>query len=128
MKKIVVRAANANDVPFILSTWLRGLRYGNDWFALIDKDAYFTKYAVVVDNLLRNSYVSVACLASDPEVIVGYIVYDVGVLHWVYVKKAWRRLGLAKQLVPYNPIERITHLTKLGQRLMPEHWRFDPFL
>lgn len=128
MKKIVVRAAVESDLAFIMSTWLRGLRYGNSWFKLIDKEAYYSKYTVVLNNLLRSSVVAVACLIDDPNVVVGYAVVSPETLHWVYVKKSWRGFGLAKELTQPFRITRVSHLTKLGRRLKPLGWRFDPFL
>jgi GNAT superfamily N-acetyltransferase len=124
---IVVRGLLPEDLPFIYSTWLLGLYHGNSWFKLIDKTVYFEHYKKIVEALLITSMVQVACLESDRDVIVGYSIHRDNRLHWIFVKKAWRRLGVAKALMPEG-INTVTHLTGLGKTLMPKEWVFNPFL
>jgi GNAT superfamily N-acetyltransferase len=124
---IHIRQAGPEDVSLIYSTWLLGLRFGNGYFREIKKSSYFDKYKHVVTALLHRSHVSVACLASDPDVVLGYAVYSTDTLHWVFVKKSWRKLGIAKRLVP-SSIRTASHTTLLGKKLMPSDWEFDPFL
>jgi len=126
-EKIGIRIANYDDTSFIYATWLRSLYYGNPWYRMIDKDTFFDKYKLVVSNLLDNSTVAIACLKNDPEVIVGYAVLTNKRLHYVYVKEAWRKLGIAKLIIPDN-IESVSHLTSLGAKIKPKNWTFNPFL
>ncbi len=127
METVVLRSVTDEDIPFILSTWLRGLRSGNSWFKEIDSKSYFNFYQSVIGRLIRSSRVDVAVLADDPDTIIGYIVYSEHVLHWIHVRGRWRKLGVGKMLVPKG-ITRVSHLTKLGLRLKPQHWSFDPFI
>ncbi len=122
-----------SDIPFIYATWLKGLYYGNDWFREIDQETYFNKYHQVIEAILFHPHteIFIACLKDDEEVVLGYSVYSNkgkdAVLHWVFIKSAWRKLGLAKSMVPLNTIE-CTHLTKIGKALKPEGWKFNPFI
>lgn len=123
-----------NDKNFIFSTWLRGLRYGNDWFLSVNNDVYFECYHKVIERILAHpdAQVVVACLKDDPEVILGYsvtrFINDKTVLDWVFVKKAWRSIGIAKALVP-EKIETVTHLTKVGKAILSKSpYVFNPFL
>ena|ERR1700677_764254 len=119
------------DIDFIMATWLRGLRYGNDWFGMIVASSYFSFYQQFIEQLLKNPNVSVkiACLQDDPEVILGYSVYHKNILHWVFTKKAWRKIGIAKKLVPIET-STVTHLTAIGKSIMQKKtkWQFNPFL
>lgn len=124
-KKLTIRQAGYGDESFIYSTWLRGLYYGNDWFRKIDKKSFFEKYRQVVAHLLSKSNITVACLSEDPEVIVGYCVHSGTVLHWVYVKRSWRNMGVGQALIPEG-IECVTHLTKKAAK--KNHYRFDPLI
>lgn len=128
---ISFRPANASDSAFILSTWLRGLRFGNNWYRLIDGTTYFQVYHALIEALLAKPgvQVTVACLKDDPEVILGYSVFEGNKLHWVQVKKAWRNIGIAKELVPKD-IKTISHLTEVGKSifLKQKAWVFNPFL
>lgn len=135
-ENVALRLATLEDKNFIMATWLKGLRHGNDWYSLIDQKAYFEVYPKVIESILASSYteVRIACLRSDPEVILGYIVVDgkdpaqPTRAHWIFVKKAWRGIGIARLLTP-TTITTVTHLTKTGLGLMKKHQHliFNPF-
>lgn len=116
-----------------MATWLRGLYYGNTWFREIDKDVFMDKYHQAITIVLKKptTEVKVAVLKDDPEVILGYSVLDQGytntVLHWVFVKEAWRKMGIATSLIPTNS-DTCTHLTVVGRKLKPANMKFNPFL
>lgn len=119
----IIRLGRPEDRPLIYATWLRGLYYGNKYYKTIDQSAYFATYPKVLEHLLNNSSVQVACLSSDPDVVLGYVVYKGDTVHWIYVKRAWRGLGIAKSLFP--PIVNIvSHLTDA----INNKWRYIPFL
>lgn len=123
-----LRDPSQEDLEFIYATWLRSLYYNNEWFNLIDKDIFFDKYKLVLHALLsRGVEVRIAGFDLDEYTILGYSVYEGDTLHWVYVKKAWREMGVAKLLVKPTT-NKITHLTKLGKKLKRPEWSFDPFL
>lgn len=121
------------DRAFIMATWLRGLYYGNSWFREIDKNSFMKHYHEIVSDILKTqtTFVQVAVLKEDKDVILGYSVlsfaYKNPVLHWVFVKDGWRRLGIATQLVP-KEADTATHLTALGRKLKPVSMSFNPFL
>lgn len=124
------------DDPFIYATWLKGLRYGNALYELIDQDAYFMNYHRVVEAILKRPQVeiSVACLKNDPEVILGYAVAEEQTLHWIFVKTAWRKIGIANDLLCRlyeQGFERVTHVTDIGKSILFEKFptvKFNPFL
>lgn len=127
---VSVRDYLPGDRNFILATWLRGLRYGNEWFEAVDQKIYFDFYNKVIEIILNrpDTQVKVACLKDDPEVILGYSVYTGGVLHWVFVKKAWRSIGIMKSLLPEG-IVAVSHLTTVGKSILRRHPGvvFNPF-
>jgi Acetyltransferase (GNAT) domain len=125
-----LREGLKEDEPFIYSTWLKSLYYDNVIFREIDKPLYFTKYSKVIEAILDNKVVQVNCcvLSESSEVIVGYVIRHFDRLHYIYVKKAWRKNGIAKLLLKDLNIERYSHITTLGKRLKPKEWKFDPFL
>lgn len=124
---INIRDMVEEDRSFIFATWLLGLRHGNELYKEIKKESYFSKYKQVIELLLSRSTVKVACLIDDPDVVLGYVVYQGDKLHWVFVKKAWRKLSIASQLVPKN-IKYYSHITKMIRSFKPQGWEFDPFL
>lgn len=120
---------DGGDTGFILETWLKGLRYSNSWFECIDQRAYFSTYLEIIKRILARPSVTthIACLRDDPDVILGYSVTEPEILHWVFVKAAWRRIGIGSDLIPKDT-KTITHLTKLGLQLKPDFVSFNPFL
>lgn len=122
------RVGVLDDRDFIYATWLRPFFYDNDYIGEIDRETYFEKYSKVIEFILKDSetQVTIACLKDDEEIILGYSVSKRNMLHWVYVKKAWRELGIGKSLVPRGT-DTVTHLTELGRMVKPKDWKFDPF-
>lgn len=127
---IATRDATPADSGFIFATWLRGLRYGNSWFELIESVVYFKVYHDFIESILNRptTVIKIACLKDDPEVILGYSVYSGTSLHWVFVKKAWRSIGIARSLVPTNTTT-VTHMTNVGLSILKKHKNviFNPF-
>lgn len=128
---IVLRAYEDGDKAFIMATFLRGLYYGDSWYSTIPKNRFMECYHSFLESLLDSPGIDikVACLPDDKDVIIGYSIYTNTVLHWLYVKEKWRKLGVAKALLP-NPLTAVTHLTDLGRKLLKkkEGVYFDPFL
>ncbi len=127
----IVRDYKQADHSFIMSTWLKGLRFGNDLFREIKSDVYFKEYNKIVDGLLAHPSVkvNVACLADDEDVILGYAVVstDGTKAHFAFVKNSWRGIKIAKALVP-NTVKIVTHLTKTGLSLARKYnMDYDPF-
>jgi len=130
---VTIRAATEDDRSFIFATWLRGLYYGGIFFSEIPKDTFMANYHKIIDKIISspNTRVSVACLKEDPSVILGYSVYrksnNDNVLDWIFVKSAWRLIGIAKSLTPAG-VTTASHITKLGKKLMPKGVSFNPFV
>jgi hypothetical protein len=129
-KLVAFRAGTLEDASFIFSTWLKGLRFGNEWFGLIDSKVYFQVYHKVIESILSktNVTVKVACLREDPGVILGYAVYSGPRLDWCHVKRAWRNIGLARDLVP-SEITTVSHVTDVGRSILKKRGNitFNPF-
>lgn len=128
---ISVREGVESDHPFIYASWLKGLRYGNDWFSLIESDHYYKNYHAVIEHLLNdpNTTVLIACLQEDPDVILGFSVSSGDRLHWVFVKQRWRKIGIARSLAP-TQVSSVSHLTDAGKSILKRHpgVTFKPFL
>lgn len=124
---IAIRSAVIPDKNFIISTILRGLYYGDTWFSLIPKDTFMKHYHSIAERIISNSNIKVACLKDEPTAIIGYSISTPEVIHFVYVKKSWRGIGVAKSLLPDN-VTTVTHLTKSGLAITKKNnWTFNPF-
>lgn len=130
---VAIRDHLPGDRSFILATWLRGAYYGDSWFSQIPKNIFMKHYHDILEKFLTNPSVSVkvACLRDDTDVILGYSVSrrlpdGEGILDWIFVKSAWRQIGIGKSLLPSNWTT-ATHMTKLGKSLKPPTVVFNPF-
>lgn len=132
-----MRKYTKDDANFVLATFLRGVYYGDSelypYIRLIPKDIFMKEYKKIALALLTsdNTTINVACLKDTPDVILGYSILsaDYANIHWVYVKAAWRRQGIARALLPKWP-KAATHISVIGMKLLNkfENIIFNPFL
>lgn len=110
-----------SDKNFIFASWLRGLYYGNGYFREMPKDLFMSNYHDFLEKVLAMDgiRIKVACLKEDPEVILGYAVLNQEntVLNWVFVKSAWRGIGVGRSLTP-STLQSVSHLTKTGTSIL----------
>lgn len=134
---VAYRPLKEEDRNFIYATWLRGLYYDKDgWFREIPKDIFMENYHRAIERVLSSPHINVrvACLKDDADVILGYSVSrkypEAEVLDWVFVKSAWRGIGVTKGLIP-NQIQAVTHLTTPGKAILRKKFPdaiYNPFL
>jgi GNAT superfamily N-acetyltransferase len=125
------------DIPhryqsLVYSKWMRSLRYGNDYYRLIDKDAYFSTYEKIITALLHNrsAVLRLAVLSDDRDVVLGWsIVRTRTILDYVHVQKDFRKKGIATALVPKD-VDTITHATHVAISIWASKfpkWRLNPY-
>lgn len=116
----------------ILAKWLRTLKYGNDFFKLIESDGYFESYQKFIKSLLARPQciVRLAVLSDVPDVCLGFSVSEPGILHYLWVHRDNRKMGIGRALMQF-PFKYITHLTTHGMRMWTKNFhnvKFNPFL
>lgn len=132
----VILKFSARELPeayrnLLFSKFLRNLRFGNDYFRLVDSDAYYKVYNAYFATLLdrRDAFVRLAVLNDDRDVVLGWSLCEPEKLHFIYVSKEQRRQGIGRALLP-EKISTFTHITKTGltlwQKKLPNAI-FNPF-
>ena len=110
---------------------MKGLRHGNEAFKTMSVYEFQSTYQKVLERLmsLPETTTTIASLKEDEDVIVGYSITRPEIIDWVFVKRAWRRLGIAKSLLAHIIPKRVTHLTTIpGEFLRKKHnLIYDPF-
>ena len=130
---VSVRPYKLEDKAFVIATWLRGYYYGEKAIGEIDKAAFMEAYNKRLNSLIDTNRmnIQVVCLKDDPEVILAYAAlnHENTIIHWVFSKAAWRKVGLAKRLIPVT-IDTVTHLTQIGRSILKKHGniKYNPFL
>lgn len=119
-----------NYEALIYSKWLRSLRFGNDYFRIIESDSYYKAYHKYISILLSrpNSLLYIACLTDDPDVVLGFSLIEDRTLHYIHVHEHNRRIGIGKALI-VKKIDTITHITKIGLQIWQKYpdVKFNPF-
>lgn len=140
---IVPRPYNpSSDKELIYGTWINRIindqpKKGDYWhenhLEQIEKNTLHTNLNRIIDYIILKPgvIVTMASMIDAPEIIIGYVVYEEDpegtILHWIYVKEAWRKSGIARYLCPPN-IKFVTHLTRPGLSLKRRYGLiYDPF-
>jgi GNAT superfamily N-acetyltransferase len=129
---IAIRPFVESDRPFVMATIMRGLYCGGSWFSDIPRHIFFDKYRKTIEYILNKPDVEVrlACLREDPEIILGYAIVEPknSVVHWVFVKQAWRKIGIARSLIP-SDVKWASHVNKVGLSIIKNKGlHFNPFV
>lgn len=98
--KVITRTYNHDkDAPFIFSSWRNALWYAEDRDENLS-NIFYRRANQEIKHLIKDFFtvVKIACLSDDHDQIVGYSVMRKDNLEWVYVKKDYRKQGIARLL------------------------------
>jgi GNAT superfamily N-acetyltransferase len=106
----VVREARPSDIAFVTGAW---------------KESYLARAkAIITKEILRavhRGHVRVACDHLDDDALVGFAAFGDDELHYAYVKEAFRKEGVARDLLSGQKASAYTFRTDIGEtRLKPE--------
>lgn len=127
---ITLRPMKVEDYNFISNSYLKSYRNAPG-VSILDNSIYYDEFKKRLDYLLLNTECIVACHVDDPDQIFGYRIGSKPIIHYVYVKWPFRRLGIAKQLLADynlgNGATVVTHQPR-GWSKLAEKYRliFDP--
>ena len=112
---VVVRDAVDGDVRFVLATWSRHQR------GVCPRVAY-GRAAACLDR--PGTVVRVACAAVDPDFLIGWAVERGDCLVGVYVRGAYRGIGIARLLV--GDVSRFARVAAGRPQCRIMAWRHAP--
>lgn len=115
----------------LYSKFLRSLKFGNEYFRLIDQDSYYKMYHAYIESLLARpqSSIKLAVLTDEPDVVLGWALLEPKVVHFCYVNRDNRRIGICTSLLS-EPFDTFTHITNSWMNVWTKKYksaRFDPF-
>lgn len=142
------------EAGFVLDSWTRAVARDPIWRAEVGNrgvartpippslSLYY--HDIILKKILTNCTLLVACDPEDPDVIWGYVAFDGNgpspVLHFVYVKGAFRRMGIGTRLLnealqdwtgvfhTENFPVVVSHRTESLFKAWPEvKWRWNPY-
>lgn len=123
------RRDDETERNYVLSSWLRSYAECPE-FRSLARSVYFEIYTPVVERLLARSTVVVAWTPDLPETVIGWMAIEGDdVLHYVLVKRRFRRLGIGRWMTRdlAQLSASFTHQPALvGSRLVGDAWTYDP--
>jgi len=93
------RKAKASDINFIYDSFLKSMKNDSSLGRLCTAHVFFKEFPAIIDRILSDSETLVASADEDDETIIGYIIFEPNVVHYLFVKEAFRNLGIAKELI-----------------------------
>lgn len=124
-----VRPATPEDIPFIYSSWLKSFKHDSQLGKSMRSSVFFENYREIIDSILSRSEVMIACLAEDPFVILGYLVFSDRVVHYAFVKEVFRGKGILTTLTNNIPtFLSYTHKTFSLQEHKLTSMQYNPLL
>jgi len=139
MPEIEIRLAYIEDLPFIFATLLRSYRHASTFARKISNEVFYKYHHMFLDSCLKRtcSRVLVAHPKGSPDVILGYLLTErredgMDVVHYTYVKKSFRQMGVAKALWAHLEDKNyvITHYTVDADWIMKKYSKltYNPYL
>lgn len=127
----IIRPAELDDLPFIIDSWVAS-REITPWALHVDKSTFRREEKLRIKYQFgKSTFVAkVACLEDDPNAILGWCALETQpvVIHYCYVKRDFRRFGVARQLL--QGIGQAEYAS-LPQITMPHaiqsNWIYNPY-
>jgi hypothetical protein len=131
-----LREAAPSDWPFVYSAWLESYATGSPLTINIFKSVFFHEHRKVINKVISrgDTQVTVIALEEDPAVLIGFVAWSDSVLHYAYVKGAFRRMGVMRAALSMLKIDpnlmECTHWTYVLSQLKPRWPKliFNPYL
>jgi GNAT superfamily N-acetyltransferase len=102
-EQIAIRDAVADDMPFFFNSFLNHYKHSSPHTRLIPESHYYLELHGIVDRVLerKGNILKLCVLAEDPSIVFGYLWANdyPETIFYLYVKKAFRGLGIAKALM-----------------------------
>lgn len=98
--EFVIRHGENGDEGFAAKCWVDTARGSTTATRNVDSGLFNEWHYSVVGNLLSRCQLRIAAPPNDDVgEIYGFVLYEPTAIHMVYVKKTWRKFGIAKRLL-----------------------------
>ena len=115
MLRVLDPAGSADEMALglVMDSWTRGVADDSPWNPQVGRGRggvgrtpvppHITLYYhdTILKKLLPHITILLACDPSAPSTIWGWVAFEQGCLHYIYVKSAFRRLGLGNMMLEH---------------------------
>lgn len=120
---LIMRPATPDEMDFVLDSWLKSYKF-SPWAGVQENHKYFVNQREAIEALLARGAVLTVAEWPETERVAGYICHEhkdsVDVVHYVYVKDHWRKMGVGKSLV--------NHVSRGGQLIYTFRTRASKYI
>jgi GNAT superfamily N-acetyltransferase len=95
----VIREGTEAHNDFVAKSWVETFRGGDKAHRYIEPGFFNRSIYPEIEEILLRAEVRVAGPVDDETTVYGFAVLEPGTVHMVYVRKPWRRYGIAKALL-----------------------------
>ncbi len=140
----LMRPASKADVSFIYNSWLKSFYDNSSWAKQIPPKIFFDNHKKVITHIMNSSGMVIAANPDEPSQIFGYGIFqqtsgDIAVIHYLYVKQPYRKLGIGTALFDnikhqcrHDPVFPClgTHSTRVFEDVLARKWNvvFNPYV
>ena len=120
-----IDAAGEAAWPFVLTTWLRSYE-SSEWARSMGRGVFHHHHHAIAERLLRSCELTLATSADG--VYLGWSLRAPSLLHYVYVKQQFRRLGIGLAMISgMEPGYRYSHRTSDWRKFERDNV-YNPYL
>ncbi len=115
-----IRAATEADLTFVRSSWFESYRHGG-FAPQVAFPVYREGQHNIIEGCLRRGRTLVAFATVVPDEVCSWVCVEGSrIIHYVYTKQAYRKMGIARKLVEKASVDSLTehtHDTRAGRSL-----------
>ncbi len=133
-----IRDGKPEDIPFVMNSFLKKFRESIP-IRLVTDRVYYENQHYVITQIMQapGAKLAVACDPEDENHVYGYVLSeeltpDWVLLHFCYVKGAFRKFGIGKTLITTaiaqaSKIQYTHRLNSIKYLNKQNNWEFNPF-
>lgn len=117
-------------MPFVYNSWLNHNKFDPRYFG-IRRSIFFNYREPMIKDIVARAGILVACPPTSPNTILGFVCAETfvlegdieAVIHFMYVKKEFRRFGIASML--YEEATKATDKDPWSTTTLANAWKFE---
>lgn len=108
---------------FILATFGRSVFFGKEELERSRYQEFREDFDRYLDVILKEGTIYIACEDQTPDFVLGYSIIEDHIIHFVFVKRDYRKNGIGTLLIKNRAIENVyrPNVTKIGASIMQNH-------
>lgn len=98
--KLKIRPPKPSDLNFIFASFSNSMKRESELGRSCRSSVFFTQFQKIIDRLLENAAIIIACSSEEENFIVGYLIYDEPfTIHFTFVRPSCRMKNVARDLI-----------------------------